>query len=121
MEEKEMTTAITFYSESNIHESTDISRYDRSEPAVWNRYHLLAFVGFTGGSLTALLGLSLSVIAWFEPADIHPSLSTLGTMFVVATIPLLILGAQALDRIDSIADVRDQFEREKRCKKQGRN
>lgn len=113
-----MTTAITFNSKTSVQESSDASCYDYREPA-WNRYHFLAFVGFTGGALAALLGLSLSLIAWCEAADIHPSLSTLGTMFVVATIPLFILGAHALDKIDYIADVRDRHEREMRCKKQG--
>lgn len=109
------TTAITFNAETrNVQRASDKSCYDYKEPA-WNRYHFLAIFGFGGGAIAALLGLLCTIVAWFGATEAYATLSFVATSLVVAAMPLLILGAHALDKIDDFIDEHNKLQTERRC------
>jgi len=52
---------------------------------------------FTGGIGAASVGTALTTMAWLMSPQPHPWLHGLGTVFLIATIPLLILCGYCLD------------------------
>src|SRR3982751_3446999 len=62
-----------------------------------------AVAGLGGGIGTALLGSVLTALSWFTGAGSHLE-KILGTVLLVSTIPLLIIGAQCLDLLDKKKD-----------------
>ena len=59
--------------------------------------------GLGGGIITALLGSVLTALSWVTDAGSHLE-KVLGTVLLVLTIPLLIIGAQCLDMLDKKKD-----------------
>ncbi|HYJ46981.1 MAG TPA: hypothetical protein VEV81_10240, partial [Pyrinomonadaceae bacterium] len=62
-----------------------------------------AAVGLGGGIGVALLGSILTALSWFTDTGTHLE-KVLGTVLLVLTIPLLIIGAQCLDSLDKKKD-----------------
>ena len=62
-----------------------------------------AVAGLAGGILTALFGSILTALSWFAGVDAHLE-KVLGTVLLVLTMPLLIIGAQCLDSLDKKKD-----------------
>ena len=62
-----------------------------------------AVAGLAGGIFTALLGSVLTGLSWLDGAGSHLE-KILGTVLLIMTIPLLILGAQCLDLLDRRKD-----------------
>jgi hypothetical protein len=62
-----------------------------------------AAAGLGGGIIAALLGSVLTALSWFagEGARLE---KVLGTVLLVLSIPLLIIGAQCLDMLDKKKD-----------------
>jgi len=79
----------------------NIALYNNQEP-MWNRYHLFAGIGLGGGFIAGCFGLLLTVIAWFGATESYSAMHTFGTLLVVITIPLFILGAHSLDTLDRV-------------------
>ena len=71
----------------------------KSEPIGWREAG--AMLGLAGGLLCNLLGLILTAIAWFMTAPgIGPTVHTVGTVLLIANIPLLMGGAHCLDLVE---------------------
>jgi hypothetical protein len=62
-----------------------------------------ACAGLAGGIGVAILGSILTALSWFTDAGSHLE-KVLGTVLLVLTIPLLIIGAQCLDSLDKKKD-----------------
>ena len=62
-----------------------------------------AAAGLGGGVVTALSGSVLTALSWFGGTASHPE-KVLGSVLLVLTIPLLIIGAQCLDALDEKKD-----------------
>jgi hypothetical protein len=61
-----------------------------------------AFIGLTGGALSPLLGIILSLMAWNTTSESSKLLlSEWGTAFFMLSLPLYALGAHCLDLIES--------------------
>ena len=59
-----------------------------------------AIAGLSGGIIAALLGSVATAITWFLATGAGSYIHTLGTILLFITIPLLILGAHCLDRLE---------------------
>jgi hypothetical protein len=62
-----------------------------------------AVAGLAGGIIAALLGSVLTALSWFAEDASHLD-KILGTVLLVLTIPLLVIGAQCLDLLDKKKD-----------------
>lgn len=113
MEDKSMAAAVTSDPKATTEIETDKSSNNYRKPKR-SYYNLLALIGFLSGGIAGLFGLALSVIAWFSTTNVQKSLSFWGTILVAVTIPLLGLGAHALDKADYIVSEQERLEREKR-------
>ncbi len=60
-----------------------------------------AVFGLAGGILAVLLGSLLTAAAWLPGMEPHSLLHALATALLVATIPLLALGACCLDKLEA--------------------
>ena len=71
----------------------------RSEPLGWRG--IGAMLGLGGGLLCNFFGFSFTAVAWFMRAgEVGPTLHSVGTVLLVANIPLLIGGAHCLDLVE---------------------
>ena len=59
--------------------------------------------GLGGGIIAALLGSLFTALSWLSDTGSHLE-KVLGTVLLVLTIPLLIIGAQCLDLLDKKKD-----------------
>ena len=96
-----MQTAITLTDEYDSHSETNLVLYNHKEIS-WNRYHLFVALGLGGGLVAGLFGFLLTIIAWFGANEHFTAMHTLGTLLIVVTIPLLILGSHGLDGLERI-------------------
>jgi hypothetical protein len=58
-----------------------------------------AVAGLTGGIVATILGSILTALSWFSEDGAHAE-KVAGTVLLVLTIPLLVVGAQCLDLMD---------------------
>jgi hypothetical protein len=84
----------------------------------WTWQAVVALSGCGGGILAAALGSLLSAVAWAR-GDGGGGLSPhgLGSVLLLSTIPLLVLGAHCLDLLDRRAETGRQVERRPRGQK----
>lgn len=92
----------TFYEfRKGKNRSTTARIEDRAARKNRSWYTFGAIVGLAGGIIAALIGSVLTAITWFTGTDAVSSfIHTLGTSLLFMTIPLLILGAHCLDRVE---------------------
>jgi hypothetical protein len=75
----------------------------------WIEYHTHdwcsfgAVAGLAGGIGAAFIGSILTALAWFTGTGSHLE-KVIGTVLLVSTIPLLVIGAQCLDSLDKKKD-----------------
>lgn len=67
----------------------------------WSWKSCGAGAGLIGGVFAPLLGLALTMLAWFVAAWHGIPLKNTGAILLLLTIPLLIFGAHCLDLIDN--------------------
>lgn len=71
----------------------------------WDWCRLGAIIGLSGGIITTVMGSVLTVITWFTATGVGNSyVRTMGTILLIMTIPLLILGAHCLDLAEKQAE-----------------
>ncbi|HEY0322950.1 MAG TPA: hypothetical protein VGC66_18485 [Pyrinomonadaceae bacterium] len=83
----------------------------------WNWCPLGAVIGLSGGIIAVLAGSMLTAISWLTATgEGHSYARTLGTILLVMTIPLLVLGAHCLDLMERRKDTErdDRFCHEKK-------
>lgn len=70
----------------------------QAKQQAWDWRILGAIAGLSGGIIAALIGSLLTASAWLTgTGGIGSYVQTLGTIFLLMTIPLLIFGAHCLD------------------------
>ena len=87
--------------------------------AHWTIWHTEAIVGLVGGFLAAVVGLILCTATYFaadviSEASLLANVNMIGTCLTVATVPLLVLGAYCLDKIDDSVKMREAVFKEKK-------
>jgi len=84
--------------------------------STWSWWHVGASLGIGAGLLGGLLGFILTTLTWLAGNELAASnIGLIGTSLIVGIIPLMILGAHSLDKIDSIkASKRIEY-----CKRNG--
>jgi hypothetical protein len=84
----------------------------------WTWQAVVALSGCGGGILAAAFGSLLSAVAWARGDDAGGlSLHGLGSILLLSTIPLLILGAHCLDLLDRRAETSQQVKHRPRGQK----
>ncbi|HEX9424198.1 MAG TPA: hypothetical protein VF899_13215 [Pyrinomonadaceae bacterium] len=75
---------------------TKLQYREKSESSGWRE--ACAMLGLAGGFLCNFFGLALTGLTWFMSArGIGPTMHSVGTVLLIANIPLLIAGAHCLD------------------------
>lgn len=73
----------------------------RTHGFCWGWQSFGALIGVLGGIVTALIGSVFTAISWIMGAVGNGAyMQTLGTDFLLLTIPLLVLGAHCLDVVE---------------------
>lgn len=73
----------------------------RTQAFCWGWRSFGALVGLLGGIFAALLGSVFTALSWIIEANGNGAyMQKLGTIFLVLTIPLLVLGAHCLDLVE---------------------
>jgi len=83
----------------------------------WTWKAMGAACSFSGGILAALIGSVLTASTWILGAAAHPWVRGLGTVFLILTIPLLILAGYCMDWMErdrKKSDVAESINRERR-------
>jgi|ERR1043165_1809641 hypothetical protein len=89
------------YEEMKKQESDSLPQRIEYRSKDWRSFGAVS--GLAGGIIVALLGSILTAISWFTE-DASRLEKVLGTVLLVLTIPLLIIGAQCLDLLDKKKD-----------------
>lgn len=72
----------------------------RSDGGLWDCQSLGAIIGLAGGLMVAFVGSLLTFGSWFMGGGIGQFEHVTGTVLLVLTIPLLVLGAHCLDLME---------------------
>ena len=76
----------------------------RSDSGLWDLRSLGAIIGMAGGIIVAFLGSLLTFASWFMRGGIGQFEHVTGTVLLVLTIPLLVLGSHCFDLLDKQAE-----------------
>ncbi|SRR6266542_665328 len=80
--------------------STEFQYRGKAEPFGWRETG--AMFGLGGGLFCNVFGLFLTAVAWFmSTGGIAPTLHSIGTVLLLANIPLLMAGAHCLDLVQN--------------------
>ena len=89
------------------HTSSELKRRlaDRAVSSSWDWCSFGAVAGLGGGLISILVGSLLTAISWLTGRDSY--IQAAGTVLLILTIPLLVIGAQCLDLMEQKQKERD--------------